>query len=150
MSYVFLGSNNHIMFMSGFFWSVHVENRLVVCSGLTWVMGSTVPMYVSGRRRMCSSWVFFWYTRSTDSLEPALSFLAPSILPLSPLPFAASCCDRLLYFVTRWSVQMSKKRPFYQCAVGTSLSCIVLSFAFDSNKQKLNTTCRKTKQQFNS
>ena len=27
-----------------------------------------VPMYVSGRRSMCSSWVFFWYTSSTAFL----------------------------------------------------------------------------------
>lgn len=34
---------------------------------INWVNGSTDPMYVSGRRRICSSWVFFWYTLSTDN-----------------------------------------------------------------------------------
>lgn len=55
--------------------------------GLTWVTGSTEPMYVSGRRRMCSSCVFFWYTRSTD-IFLELSFLGSSLFP--PSPFASS------------------------------------------------------------
>lgn len=70
---------------------------------LTWVKGSTEPIYESGRRRMCSNWVFFWYTRSTDNLEPALSFLVPSIFPMSPRSLAASCSGEPLMLLV-WSI----------------------------------------------
>jgi len=32
-------------------------------------MNSTDPIYVSGRKRICSNWVFFWYISVTDFFD---------------------------------------------------------------------------------
>mmetsp|Transcript_146245 Transcript_146245/g.364685 ORF Transcript_146245/g.364685 Transcript_146245/m.364685 type:complete len:221 (-) Transcript_146245:8-670(-) len=114
LSAAFTKISSKILYSAGTYSSLRRTIRPSLASKTQWSCDcrSVDPTYESGRSRMCSNWVFFWYVSSTVFCWPPFSPMPPFVAPLPalrPIP-AAPCAFSLSACISDCGAEVMRDR----------------------------------------